>query len=541
VKNIHLGELRTGIVPSRKVLFLAPPHVPSRRKAKEAGTVGYLGLPYGVLVVASFVQRNCPEAQVRLIDLSTFPDADREAALEETLREFRPDIVGISLTFDMSYRHLGWILERVRECAGNPVIVIGGASATTWWDRILSDHPQVNAICYSDGELAMLDLVQTEDPFAEIGKAPWITRESMARGQKPEARKVIDLDTVIDVNYGLIDVSRYGMKETFSPFRKSRETGTRQFYIGTSRGCPFGCIFCSLPLLGGKTMRFASIDAVERHVRQLVDDYGMDVLTIYDDQLLANRSRAKALFRMLSRYKLRIETPSGLSVAFIDEEMAALMKAAGVDTAPLAIESGSERLLNKVIHKPLKREQVRPAVEYLRKQGMFVKGFFVTGIPGETEEDRQATLSLIREVELDWSSFSVAYPLRGTEMYNICVQNGYIRESDRIGEGEAGEYIINIPGVEPDYIRTTTYRMNLDVNFVHNRAMAVGDYAVAARCFEDVLHTVEEHAFAHYFLSKACEKMPGEGARVGPNMAKFKEIIGRDSFWMEHARYFGLA
>ena len=65
----------------------------------------------------------------------------------------------------------------------------------------------------------------------------------------------------------------------------------------------------------------------------------MNVLTIYDDQLLLNYKRAKEFFRILAKYDLRVETPNGLTVAYIDEEMAALMKAAGMDTVQLAISS----------------------------------------------------------------------------------------------------------------------------------------------------------------------------------------------------------
>ena len=71
-------------------------------------------------------------------------------------------------------------------------------------------------------------------------------------------------------------------------------------------------------------MRYASLEVIEDHIKYLVDTYSMNVLTIYDDQLLLNHKRAKEFFRILAKYNLRVETPNGLTAAYIDDEMAAL-------------------------------------------------------------------------------------------------------------------------------------------------------------------------------------------------------------------------
>ena len=287
-------------------------------------------------------------------------------------------------------------------------------------------------------------------------------------------------------------------------------------------------------------MRYASLEVIEGHIKYLVDTYGMNVLTIYDDQLLLNHKRAKDFFRILSKYNLWVETPNGLTVAYIDEEMAALMKAAGMDTVQLAIESGTEHMLRNVIKKPLKLNKVAPVIESLHKNGLFVQGFFVMGIPGEREQDRVETAQFIKDVGLDWASFSLASPIRGTELYDICVKNKYIPTNMKIGEYELGTYIIRAPGLDPETLPTVSYRMNLDVNFVNNRRMRMGEYPVAARCFEDVIERYREHAFAHYFLAKAYEKIGGNEMKVAENMKAYNAIIAKNDTWKSHAVYFGL-
>ena len=82
--------------------------------------------------------------------------------------------------------------------------------------------------------------------------------------------------------------------------------------------------------------------------------------------------------------------------------------------------------------------------------------------------------------------------------------------------------------------------MNLDVNFVNNRRMRVGDYKIAMLCFKDVIFRYPFHAFAHYYLAKAQEAMNEDPEKIKLNMDKFNEIIKRDTVWKEYAEYFNL-
>ena len=258
---------------------------------------------------------------------------------KEALNDFKPDIVGISVMFDVSYKHVAGLAAAAKAAKPDGIVILGGAAVTTAWDEILKDQPSVDALCYSEGEVALLSLLKSDDLHKELFADPWVTRELIAEGRRPKTKHIEDLNETIAIDYSLINTDDYGMIEAFSPFRKAKDDEVKQFFIVTSRGCPFKCVFCAEPTLHGGSMRYASLEVIEEHVKYLVDSYGMNVLTIYDDQLLLNYKRAKEFFRILAKYDLRVETPNGLTVAYIDEEMAALMKAAGMDTVQLAISS----------------------------------------------------------------------------------------------------------------------------------------------------------------------------------------------------------
>ena len=236
----------------------------------------------------------------------------------------------------------------------------------------------------------------------------------------------------------------------------------------------------------------------------------MDVLTIYDDQLLIDMPRAKELFRRLAEFNLRIECPNGLSVRYIDSEMAKLMKLAGMDTIYLAIESGSEYVLKKLIHKPLELSMVAPAVKALRKYDIFIHAFLVMGMPGEKSEHRKETSRFIKSIGIDWSGFQMAMPFKGSRLYEICIKNDWIDKQsinsiDMRANGIFVKTIINIPGIDKEKVNQEVYEMNLDVNFHNNYRMKIGDYKTAARCFEEVLRRYKEHKWAKHYL-EICEQ-----------------------------------
>jgi len=526
----------------RTILFIILPYILSRREAKNSKLRCFEAFPYGLLSVASHVKKKATRPlDIKVLDCNLYSHDEYVNAIIDILKNFNPDIVGLSMMFDNSYKYLDGIARTIKDYRKDLLVVVGGAAASVSWNEIVSEQERIDAVCYAEGELPFERLVNSENMLELLENDPsWITNKSMAVGKNPVASFIDDLSDAVHIDYSMVDSCEYKMREAFSPFLRADIENNKQYFMVSSRGCPYKCVFCSNASIHGKRIRYADIDSIISHVESLVADYGMNVLTIYDDQLLSNVKRAKNIFRQLAKYKLRIECPNGLSVAFIDEELVILMKKAGVDTVALAIESGSEYMIRNVIHKPLKLEMVKPVVQLLKKEGFFVEGFFVTGLPGETDEYRLETLKFIKEIELDWSGFSLAVTLRGSPLYDICVTNGYISKNLRIGEVESDKYIIRVPGIDPDYITRATYLMNLDVNFVNNNRMKTGDYRVAANCFKDVIRRYDNHAFAYYYLAKAQEQINSDSEQANANMSKFQSIINSDPTWKEYFEYFNL-
>lgn len=523
----------------KNILFVVLPYLMERGKLPSSKLRSFKAFPYGLLSMATYARKHgINNDNIEVLDCNILTGEYYLDTLKKKISEINPDIVGLSMMFDNSYKHVKDITTTIKEYRKDTVIVMGGAATTPSYRDILYEQDDIDAICFSEGELPFTRLINSNNMKEGLeNDDSWITRESLKAGKIPKKSVIKDLDEVIDIDYSFIDIADYPMKEAFSPFVGTRAE-QKQFYVITSRGCPFKCAFCMRSTDNDRSMRYASVERVINHVRDLVDNYGMTVLTFYDDQLLFNKKRAKQLFKELAQFNIRIECPNGLSVAFIDDEMAYLMRKAGMDTIYLAIESGSPYVLNKIIDKPLTLDMVKQVVDRLRNNGFWIYGSFVIGFPGETDEHREETLKFIKEVGLDWSGFCHAVPYRGTKLYNICVDNGYIKKDIGIGEFDSSNYFIHTPEYAPEYITKKIYLMNLDANFVNNYRLRHGDYEIAAKAFKEVTRLYPNHAFAHYYLFKALEAAGREKELAKIAMERFREIAGQDNTWKEYAEHF---
>ncbi len=492
----------------------------------------YLAFPYGVLTIASYLRRFAARlGKVEILDLNLPADDAPDTLLARKLDEVAPDIVGFSMSYDVSYPWLRSMAAAARRHDPAVCIVAGGPAITTAYSEIIAEC-DLDACCYSEGEVALKELVDAEDVAAALDRDPWVTRRKLRAAPVYD-----DLDRIIDVDYSLVDVPAYSMKEAFSPFTKF-STSSKQFFIVTSRGCPFKCVFCAEPSFHGANMRYVSVDRAIEHVAGLKDRYGLSVLTIYDDQILMNKPRAKEFFAKLAPLNIRVEMPNGVTLSYIDEEMAALMKGAGVDTLFLAIEHGSKRVLKDIIRKPIAYNRIKPTIGLLQAAGIYCQGFFVIGLPGETRAEREETRDAVLDWGLDWASFNYATPLRGSELFHQCKANGWIdKEYLPIGAIDMTKYVIRAPGIDPDEIESFVFNVNLDVNFVHNRNMRIGNFEVARRTFKDLVERHPGQAFAHYFLARCDDLLMGDGS---VSYRRYGQIVAESTVWRDAAERYGL-
>ena len=161
----------------------------------------------------------------------------------------------------------------------------------------------------------------------------------------------------------------------------------------------------------------------------LVKDFRATEIGVTDDIWNLDLKRAKELCRALIDEGLNTVpwvTIHGMKVNHTDLELFQLMKQAGCKRVGFGVESGDEYVLKRVVKKSQTLDQVRAAFKNAKAAGLQTMGFFIYGMPGETEETMEKTTQFALELNPDLANFMIAAPFPGTELWKLIEKEGIL-------------------------------------------------------------------------------------------------------------------
>ena len=434
-------------------------------------------------------------------DLIRFGLSDSE--IERRLLEKNPDVVGVSCLFAAQETDAVNICRIAKKTNPKIVTVLGGVHPGTRSHKLLEEHPEVDYIVLGEGEQTFKELITNLDNPGTVSGVAFLDN-----GQyRATARKQFleNLDSLPFPARNLFPMRKYlDLATPHSGFKNIPFT-----QMITSRGCSARCTFCALGNHWGNRQRKRSAGNVLDEITHLVETYGIREIHFEDDNLTADRQRAVELFTGLTnRFSgLTWTVPTGMAVFSLDDELLRKMRDSGCYSVSLAIESGSQWVLSKLMRKPVKLERVPGLVRKLRELGMESRGFFILGYPGETMETMRQTIDYARSLELDWAHFFVAAPLPGTEMFRQCIEKGYMKEEDFDPVRSFHRAVISTPEFTPGDVETLREEAIIDVNFKHNANLLKYDPARAIESFLMVIKHYPHFDFANFYLGEAYLKV----------------------------------
>jgi anaerobic magnesium-protoporphyrin IX monomethyl ester cyclase len=225
------------------------------------------------------------------------------------------------------------------------------------------------------------------------------------------------------------------------------DTRGRYMEVFSSRGCPYHCIYCHK--IFGRRFRARSPENVLEEIKLLYQRYRIREIHFEDDCFNLDVKRAKRILDLLieSGMDLSIRFPNGLRADFVDEELISKMKKAGAYQISIGVETASPSVM-RMIKKRLDLRRVEETVRLALKYGLTMRGFFMIGFPGETREEIMQTLWYARNLDVHFASLSIVTPYPGTELYDMAVRGGYIKERDY------GRYFFDRASIEsPEFTR----------------------------------------------------------------------------------------
>jgi anaerobic magnesium-protoporphyrin IX monomethyl ester cyclase len=300
--------------------------------------------------------------------------------------------------------------------------IVAGADAT--------DHPATylergaDVVVIGEGEVTLVELLDrltgrteatlptqpTRPTWDLLREVPglWM-RDADGRYARTAPRATIrNLDSLPLPAWDLVDVDRY------QSIWRSRH-GYVSMNLVTTRGCPYHCNWCAKPIYG---QRYAarSPEHVVEEMAWLKRTYRPDHLWIADDIFGLKPGWIERFAALLQQRDAAIPFKCLLRADQVTAAVAGALHAAKCQTAWIGAESGSQRILD-AMEKGTRVEQIATATRLLHEAGVDVGFFLQFGYPGETREDIDLTLQMVRDCAPDDIGVSVSYPLPGTTFY----------------------------------------------------------------------------------------------------------------------------
>jgi radical SAM superfamily enzyme YgiQ (UPF0313 family) len=375
--------------------------------------------PIGIMSLSSVLKRDGHECV--MFD-QAHPETPNDFIIDEIRRQ-KPDLVGMSFLSTTSYPYAKMLARQIRAIDGRVKLAFGGVFASLNAGLVKLQCPEVDFVCRGDGEQLILDLLAHLNNPEAVPGLTWMkdsrvmtnpnrtTERNLDQWPFPD-RESLKLDFIESMP---LDVPAVLSMERFTTMQ-------------TSRGCPWPCVFCDIPMFNDGKWRFRSPEHVLAEFKQL-QELGYGAVYFVDDHFLLKPKRIEAICQGLIESGNRIEWGVEGRVDSVCQHLFPIMAKARCRTIMFGVESGSQKILDR-----LKKEQtlkeVESAVTNAKKAGIeIVHGFFVVGNPDETVEDIRATFDFAARLRLDTFGFNRICVYRGTPLWQEYVQRGLVDDA----------------------------------------------------------------------------------------------------------------
>lgn len=297
-----------------------------------------------------------------------------------------------------------------------------GTHVTPLPRETMEPYPCLDFAIRGEPELTFRELVELllgatgEDPgdaFQRVSGLVW--RRGREIVINPDRPFITDLDSLPIPRHELLPLQSYRVPLLHGPYT----------FVVTSRGCPGGCTFCIKHVSYQRSVRLRSPENIQRELWAL-HWLGVHNVNFYADLFTVSREQVMGLCDLLIREGPKVRWMCNSRVDFVDQEMLRRMGQAGCWYIAWGIESGSREIL-KGVRKGIDPAQAQRALRWAKEAGINNWGYFIVGLPGETEETLGHTIAFAKSLPLDLALFHIAAPYPGTPFFYQVMENGWFR------------------------------------------------------------------------------------------------------------------
>ncbi len=367
---------------------------------KRQGPFPHLGLLYIGKVLKNYGYK------VELLDCTFFSSIEEA---KQVIKEKMPRVIGITTMITLTK----YVYEFIKYSKTLTIPVIcGGPDASLRPEKYINFG--ADYVVVGEGEETILELL----PRILSGEEPLGVRGVVYKNKEgsivynPRRYFIKNIDEIGAPDRSLINNELY--RRTWM-----KSYGFAMTTIITSRGCPYACNYCSNPVAPfGRRYTYRNAKNVVDELEELVVKLGFDRIWFADDVFTINRARTLELCKEIINRNFKFKWSCLTRADRVDEELLHYMKRAGCELIFYGLESGSQRMLD-FMNRNMKVTDMKKGMILTKKVGIKIHTFLMVGYPGENFQSLIETIKIMKEIMPDEFSFTIAYPLPGTKLYNL--------------------------------------------------------------------------------------------------------------------------
>jgi len=334
--------------------------------------------------------------QVQIVDyafLQSFKDKIRVPTVDEIIKDFSPDMIGICV-FTYCYDECQSLIDHIARLYNLPII-LGGPHLTSFPEDFVNDS-RVSYIVMGEAEKVIVDLVESA---------------------KSEAKPVIitcprpAVDDIPAVNLAIA----YGSDLL------------NAYQIQLSRGCPYRCVFCNVKHIAGQQVRARDVQTCVAQIAEAVRTHpAINTIFITDDCPTFDMGRFKLFLKLFARAQTGCNIwIDNLRANLIDEELIQLYKEAGGMNICLGVESGDPKIF-ETINKGESLADIIEAARLIKKYKLELGLCFVIGLPNDNLSSHKMSMKFAKTLKPDYIFWNMCVPWPNTDVYQWFKQHGEI-------------------------------------------------------------------------------------------------------------------
>lgn len=440
--------------------------------------------PLGLLAVASYIKAG--GHTVKIVDLTV-----KSESIEKHLRDFLPDVVGLSVMSALASKSAIKISKIVKK--HHKPVIWGGFLASALPELCFKEGC-VDYIVVGEGEITfseLLNALETGAPLNTIDGLAYVDKDGVHRNKD---RAFADLKTFPKMDWSLVNPKKY--LQVYFLCKKS----LFQYY---SKGCPAKCTFCFNPDYHKSSHRVRSTEHVVEEIEYLIKNHGVDGIYFADEYWVPEKETMHKFFSLIKEKNLDFKWGVQTRLGVLDPDDLQNMYNAGCRWILFGVESGCKDRI-KEIKKGIDLDKIKDTFAVCRNIGITTQSAFIIGYPDETEDEVKQTVRLALDLNANLAPFSILYLQPRSEMLHAAVgMHNFIppsslREWGKIDPGEAA--FMNLSKVPEKDLKVIHYAFQWR-GFSAKESITNDSYGVAKKVTADVLERMFKYGVTNVFVS----------------------------------------